>query len=127
MREDPKVKGHGSRMNPPSKRVLLPEEEQSDALNLAEKKEWRDNEVTFDLAATDPVMPTRMCDDITLQPSPQSLRGAGYEVANGETNPNVGVRRCIIITEGSAVPKLMHVQVLDVHKPLLSATDECWS
>ena len=70
-------------------------------------------------------MPLRMCEEISIQPSAQSLRGTEYEVANGETIPNVGERRCTVMTEGSHLPKLMNFQVCDVHKPLLSATKVC--
>ena len=91
------------------------------AVSSTERKGWQEIEVTFDSGATDPVMPLRMCEGISIQPSPQSLRGAEYEVANGETIPNVGERRCEVMTAGSRIPKLMHFQICDVHKPVLSA------
>ena len=82
-------------------------------------------EVTFDSGATDPVMPLNMCEHISIQPSPQSERGTEYEVANGETIPNIRERRCVVMTENSELPKIMNFQICDVHKPLLSATKVC--
>ena len=107
------------------KQVLILEEAQRPSVNSAEKVEWREIEITFDSGATDPVMPLRMCEDISIKPSPQSERGTEYEVANGEVIPNVGERRCVVMTEHSDVPKLMNFQVCDVQKPLLSATKVC--
>ena len=53
-------------------------------------------------------------------PSFQSIREMEYEVANGESIPNLGERRCQMWTEGAAEPKLISMQVADVHKALLS-------
>ena len=43
-----------------------------------------------------------------------------FEVANGASILIVGERRCVMMTEGSGVPKNITFQVADVHKPLLS-------
>ena len=94
-------------------------------MNSAQESEWKKVEVCCNPGAADTVMPLRMCDHISVKPSPQSERGTEYEVANGETIPNVGERRCVVMTEGSELPKLMNFQVCDVHKPLLSATKVC--
>ena len=80
------------------------EEVKKGAVSSAEKREWQDIEVTFGSGATDPAMPLRMCEAISIQPSPQSLRGTEYEVANGQTILNVGERRCVVMTEGSRWP-----------------------
>ena len=53
---------------------------------------------------------------------PLSREGAEYEVANGQSIPNLGERRCDIMTVGSATAKRITFQVADVHKPLLSIT-----
>ena len=51
-----------------------------------------------------------------------SREGAEYEVANGQSIPNLGERRCEIMTAGSTTAKRITFQVADVHKPLLSIT-----
>ena len=44
-----------------------------------------------------------------------------YEVANGESVPNLGERRCEVRTLNAlTLTKLMNFQVADVHKALLS-------
>ena len=43
-----------------------------------------------------------------------------YEVATGESIPNLGEKRCEMWTEGASAPKLISMQVADVHKALLS-------
>ena len=48
------------------------------------------------------------------------MDGVEYEVANGETIPNLGERRCLMSTAGSQLIKKINFQVADVHKPLLS-------
>ena len=48
------------------------------------------------------------------------MEGVEYEVANGETIPNLGERRCLMTTAGSQLIKKISFQVADVHKPLLS-------
>ena len=82
-------------------------------------------EFTFDSGATDPVMPVmplNMCEHISIQPSPLSERGTEYEVANGDTIPNIGERRCVVMTADSELPKIMNSKICDVHKPRLSET-----
>jgi hypothetical protein len=50
----------------------------------------------------------------------QSINGMEYEVATGESIPNLGERRCEMWTEGAESPKAITMQVADVHKALLS-------
>ena len=105
--------------------VLTLEESKKDAVRSASSKEWQEIIVTLDSGASDTVMPVRMSEGVTVQPSLQLLRGTEYEVANRETKPNVGERRCTVISEGSHLPKLMNFQICDVHKALLSASKVC--
>ena len=81
---------------------------------------WRELEVTVDSGACETVMPEEACDHIKITPSLQSMRGDAYEVANGETVPNLGERKCIAMTSGSQVPKQITFQCAEIHKPLLS-------
>ena len=53
-------------------------------------------------------------------PSPQSLQGMEYEVANGENIPNLEERRCIMWTDNAPAPRHISMQVADVHKGQLS-------
>ena len=49
-----------------------------------------------------------------------SRAGVEYEVANGESIPNLGERQCQVMTVGSMTPKKITFQIAEVHKPLLS-------
>ena len=81
--------------------------------------EWIEIEVTVDSGACETVMPASMARHIEISKS-LSAHGAEYEVANGQTIPNLGERRCLLMTLGAAVAKKITFQVADVHKPLLS-------
>ena len=48
------------------------------------------------------------------------LNGMEYEVASGESIPNLGERRCELWTDGAYSAKAITMQVADIHKPLLS-------
>ena len=82
---------------------------------------WIELESTADTGACDTVVPKDgPLSHISIVPSLQSERGLLYEVANKQTIPNLGERRLELWTENGAAPRLMAVQVADVHKPLLS-------
>ena len=82
--------------------------------------EWTELEVTVDSGACISVMPIGSCEGIDIIENELSRNGAEYEVANGATIPNLGERRCEVMTVGSPQPKRITFQVADVHKPLLS-------
>ena len=79
-------------------------------------------EVTADSGACATVMPANICRNVAIVPGQSVNEGVEYEVANGETIPNLGERRCLLMTLGSAVPKRIVFQVADAHKPPLSIT-----
>ena len=86
---------------------------------VASADDWIEIEVTVDSGACETVMPASMAQGIQIVQSAMS-HGAEYEVANGQTIPNLGERRCLLMTLGSASAKKIVFQVADVHKPLLS-------
>ena len=79
-------------------------------------------EVTVDSGACDIVMPLSSCSSIPTVPSNQSKAGMSYEVVDGGEIPNLGERKCLMLTPGCRFPKKIIFQVADVHKPLLSVT-----
>ena len=81
--------------------------------------DWIEIEVTVDSGACETVMPSTLCQGIAILRSAMS-HGQEYEVANGATIPNLGERRCLMMTLGSRAAKKIVFQVADVHKPLLS-------
>jgi hypothetical protein len=83
---------------------------------------WSEIEVTIDSGACDTVMPTRLCSHISIVTTEESRGGLEYEVANGETIPNVGERHCLLMSEDSATEKRITFQCADIHKPLLSVS-----
>ena len=84
--------------------------------------EWLEIEVCIDSGACETVMPVSLCPGIEVVDSPQSLEGVEYEVANGGIIPNLGERRCLLMTPGSEVCKRIVFQVADVHKTLMSVS-----
>ncbi len=66
------------------------------------------------------VMPRSLCEGISILQNRLSREGVEYEVANGSHIPNLGERRCEMMTIGSSVYKSIVFQVADVHKALLS-------
>ena len=87
--------------------------------NITPSDEWVEIEVTVDSGACDTVMPAEWCKGIPIVQS-SIAHGEEYEVANGEAIPNLGERRCLLMTMGAKVAKKIVFQVADVHKPLLS-------
>ena len=98
--------------------TLIPVKKVS-AISSIGPEEWIEIEVTVDSGACETVMPAGLCTGIPILRSSCS-HGAEYEVANGETIPNQGERRCHMMTLGSTTAKSIVFQVADVHKPLLS-------
>ena len=84
--------------------------------------EWQEIEITVDSGACDTVMPTSLSPQILLLESAASRSGLEYEVANGQGLPNVGEKKCIMMTENSSLPKRITFQCADVHKPLMSVS-----
>ena len=89
-------------------------------INTVGPSDWTAIEVIVDSGACETVMPASMLTHIRLRPSAQSLAKLEYEVASGTTIPNLGERHCEVQTSGSKSSLLMHFQVADVHRPLLS-------
>ena len=83
---------------------------------------WVEIEVTIDSGACDTVMPAAWCGHISILQSDDSRRGVEYEVANGETIPNLGERHCLLMSENSNIMKKIVFQTADIHKPLLSVS-----
>ena len=84
--------------------------------------EWVEIEITIDSGACDTVMPENMCPHISLLASESSRAGLEYEVANGEGLPNLGEKKCLMMTEDSNIMKRVIFQCADVHKALLSVS-----
>ena len=77
-------------------------------------------EVTVDSGARVSVMPVGICEGIDIVENELSRNGAEYKVANGATIPNLGERKCDVVTVGSLQAQRITFQFADVHKPLLS-------
>ena len=73
------------------------------------RDEWVEVEFCADTGACDTVMPRVLCENIAITPSLQSLACVEYEVANKQTLPNLGERKCLVWTEGAAVPRPMNI------------------
>ena len=76
----------------------------------------------MDSGACVTVMPRGISTGISVLENSLSSEGAEYELASGQSIPNVGECRCEFMTVGSVAAKLITFQAADVHKPLLSIT-----
>ena len=89
-------------------------------------KAWHELEITVDSGACDTVMPEEMCKGIRVEESPASREGVVYEAAGGDTEiPNLGQRKCWMMTLGAKSARRITFQVADIHKPLLSVSNVC--
>ena len=101
---------------------VMTEKHKSTISAVQRPEEWIAVEITVDSGACVTVMPAGLCTGIPILDNALSKGGVEYEVANGESIPNLGERRCEVMTVGSLTPKLIVFQIADVHKPLLSVT-----
>ena len=81
---------------------------------------WMDMEITVDSGACDTVIPAECGNHIKVHTPAGGKKHPGYEAANGTNINHVGERRCLVSTEGSNGTNIMHFQVADIRKPLLS-------
>ena len=95
-------------------------EKEKPGLNAVGPSEWVMIEVIADSGACETVMPKHLCGNIKLHESAGSKAGVEYEVASGKAILNLGERRCEIYCEGAGNSMMMHFQVADIHRPLLS-------
>ena len=95
-------------------------EMEPESLNNVGAAEWIMVEVIADSGACETVMPKTLCPNIRLRESAGSKAGTKYEVASGKSVPNLGERHCEVFCEGAAGSMMMHFQVADIHRPLLS-------
>ena len=118
------VKKIGERAKGPTSLSVFDYSDETKAMlssaGAANQEEWIEVELCADTGACDTVMPRKMCQSIPVQPSLQSIKCMEYEVADGNTIPNLGERRCIMWTDGATEGRRINLQVADVHKPLLS-------
>ena len=91
-----------------------------EGLNAVNPSEWVQVEVIADSGACETVMPKFLCNNIKIRESLGSKSGVEYEVASGVAVKNLGERHCEVFCEGAASPMMMHFQVADIHRPLLS-------
>ena len=77
----------------------------------------------MDSGACDTVMPTNLCPNIKLEESQAKRDGVVYEAAGGDQDlPNLGEKRCVLMTLGAKKAKKIVFQIADRHKPLLSVS-----
>ena len=90
------------------------------ALNEMSPAQWTLIEVIVDSGACETVLPASLCAHIKLRESAASKAKVEYEVASGKAVPNLGEKHCEVFAEGGSNSMLMHFQVADIHRPLLS-------
>ena len=113
----PRASGHSTSTNGLS---VIQEKKSSTISIVSRPDEWVSITVTVDSGACVTVMPSGICLGIPIVDNDLCRAGVEYEVANGESIPNLGERQCQVMTVGSMTPKKITFQVAEVHKPLLS-------
>ena len=82
--------------------------------------EWEEVDFAVDSGASETVVAESMVTNVATHPSAASIRGVSYEVANGDTIPNMGEKHIPCVSHEEGLRKLITAQVCDVSKPLLS-------
>ena len=90
-----------------------------EGLNVLGKGEWEMIELAVDSGATETVVGDDMLTSIETKESWGSKKGVEYEVANGDTIPNLGEKKFNGVTE-SGITRNLTAQVCEVNKALLS-------
>ena len=93
---------------------------ENQSLSNVNPSEWVMVEVIADSGACETVLPKHLCNNIKLRESVGSKAGVEYEVASGKAVKNLGERHCEVYCEGAGNSMMMHFQVADIHRPLLS-------
>ena len=88
-------------------------------LDAVTEGEWEVLEMAVDSAATETVLNDEMVSTVETKDGAASRRGTEYEVANGETIPNLGEKTFLGETE-EGYKRNICAQVCDVNKALLS-------
>ena len=102
-------------------RILFPlVEKTGQGLNAMSPSECVLIDVTADSEACEKVMPKGLCPNIAFKESEASRAGVEYEVASGKAVPKLSECHCEIFCEGVGASMMMHSQVADIHRPLLS-------
>ena len=81
---------------------------------------WERIVLAVDSGASDTVMPPSIARLVKMVRSHKV--GTQYEAANDGILENLGEKLCTFRTGPEAVELLMHIQVVDVHKPLLAVS-----
>ena len=77
-------------------------------------------EFAVDSGASETVVAEHMVTNAATHPTAASIRGVSYEVANGETIPNMVEKHIACVSHEEGLRKMITAQVCDVSKPLLS-------
>ena len=86
---------------------------------IADKDGWEFIEFALDSGATETVVGEEMLGSVETKEGAASRRGVEYEIANGETIPNLGEKRFMAVSE-EGVTRNITAQVCNVNKALMS-------
>ena len=84
-------------------------------------EQWCELRLTVDSGAGESVIPESEAANVEVTEGERT--GCKYEVANGAVIYNKGEKHCAMVTQDTAVPREMKLQVSDVHKGLLSVIE----
>ena len=90
-------------------------------LMAVQPEDWKMLKLTVDSGAGESVIPEEDADNVPLEDGDR--KGCRYEVADGHIIHNKGQKRCAVVTRDGGSPKLLNLQVSDVHKGLLSVIE----
>ena len=105
-------------------KISFLKERRPSTISAIQGQDWEELVMTVDSGASETVAPPTAGTGIQITDSKASLEGVEYEVADGNTIPNLGDKRCVIQSE-SGTMKLLTLQICDVRKPLLAVSKLC--
>ena len=100
--------------------VLTRIKEHSEPMAVA-PEQWVELRLTVDSGAGESVISETDAANVGIEKGKRT--GCKYEVANGEIIYNKGEKKCAMVTGETRDPRLMTLQVSDVHKALLSVVE----
>ena len=83
-------------------------------------REWQAVDFAVDSGASETVIGEHVVSNVPTLPSAASSRGVKYEVANGDTIPNLGEKTLSCTTDAEGFTRHLKAQICEVSKPLMS-------
>ena len=84
--------------------------------------EWEKIELTVDSGAAETICPASCALGVKTSPGVKMSQGVRYTCAGGRKIPNLGEKKCIMMTSEASTERKLALQVADVNRALLSVS-----